>query len=246
LTLLRQQLDKYFPGLRGMPVVRPDELQLLYWTVFQQRMSIEMAKMAGLTEDLAQACPKALLTDWLKPMRGIWLSGGREPLAPRDGNTAWSPLPINPKRPDLNRVFAAAAPHDDAEAMDRAVAPLLADATLRVNFVNAAMAVRRVLRPVLGGSEDALSAYLAKQASRKNAVLPELERDSWFRIAVTAQMLEEDFQPLAVQALMTRAVGRARHTLADLAPDMLGQSGIEQIKHLAQQSASMRRADVVA
>jgi Arc/MetJ-type ribon-helix-helix transcriptional regulator len=237
LSLLRQQLDKYFPGLRGMPVVPPDELRYLYWTAYEQRLSIEMAKMAGLTEDLAQACPKALLTTWMNAMRGIWLAGGREPLAPRDARVVWSPLPNNPKRPDLNRLLAAAAPHDDAEAMDQAIVPLLADAAMRGRFVNASMAVRRALRPILGSAGGALGAYLAEQAARKNAVLPELERDSWFRIAVTGQMLDEDFQPAAVQALMTRAVSRAHHVLADLSPDMPGQSGIQQIKALARQSA---------
>ena len=246
LWVLRQQLDKYFPGLRGMPVVQPDELRHLYWSAYEERLRIEMAKMAGLTEDLAQACPPALLAAWLQAMRGIWLPGGREPLAPRDATEAWRPMPVDPKRPDLNRVLAAAAPHDDAVAMDQAIAPLLADAGSRRRFVDAAVAVRQALKPELGGAAGALSTYLVAQAERKNQVMPQLERDSWFRIGVVAQMLDEDFQPTAVQALMKDAVSRTRHTLADLAPDIPGCTGIEQVQALAPKQAETNCALMAA
>lgn len=239
LWLLRQQLDKYFPGLRGMPVVQLDELSHLYWTTYSRRLGVEMAKMAGLTEDLAQACPPDLLMAWLQTMQRIWLAGGHQILTPRDVSEAWRPLPIDPRLPDLNRVLAAAAPHGRAEAMDRAIAPLVADECMRSRFVDAALAVRRaVVCGLGGGAADTLDIYLARQAERKNKAMPQLERDSWFRIGVVTQMLEEDFQPAAVRTLMTEAVGSARSTLADLAPDIPGTSGIEQVYALSLQSAA--------
>jgi hypothetical protein len=100
--------------------------------------------------------------------------------------------------------------------------------------VAAAVAVREALRPALGVSAEALDAYLGAQARRKNAVLPELERDNWFRIAVVTQMLDADFEPAVVQSLMTGAIDRARHVLADLSPGLPGANGIEQIQATAQ------------
>jgi len=71
------------------------------------------------------------------------------------------------------------------------------------------------------------------QARRKNEVLTDLERDSWFRIGVVAQMQEQDFQPKAVRSLLARTIGRAHHTLSDLAPGIPGATGIEQIHWLS-------------
>ncbi|MEO6278249.1 hypothetical protein [Roseateles sp.] len=239
LSLLRQQMDKYLPGLRGVPVAQLDELSHLYWTTYTERQSIEMAKMAGLTEDLAQACSPDLLMAWLQAMQRLWIAGGRQVLAPRDPTEAWRPMPVDPKFPDLNRILAAAAPHGGAEAMDRSIAPLVADERMRSQFVDAALAVRRAVKYPLGdGAADAFDTYLARQAERKNDVMPQFERDSWFRIGVVAQMLEEDFQPAAVQTLMAEAVGSARRTLADLAPDIPGTSGIEQVHALSLQSVA--------
>jgi hypothetical protein len=234
VVLLRQQLDKYVPGLRAAAIVSADELSGLYAAVLQQRLGIEMAKMAGLTEDLALVCPAQLLADWLQAMRAVWRHGGREPLVPNEANVAWRPQPVDPQRPDLNRILAAAAPWGEAALMDEAIAPLLADADLRGRLVRAAVAVRQALRPTLGDSAGALDGYLAIQASRKNAVLPELERDSWFRIAATTQMLDEDFRPAAVRALLDGVLQRASHALADLAPGLPGRTGTAQIQELAQ------------
>lgn len=240
VLLLRQQLDKYFPCLRGATVVTVDELTELYGSELQRRLRIEMARMAGLTEDLANACPPELLADWLKAMQGIWLRGGQEPLVPFDASGTWPGLPLNPYRPDLNQVLTQAAPHGNAQAMDLAIAPVLADDVLRSRFVAASMAVRQALRPRLGGSAAGLDAYLGFQAKRKNAVLTDLLRDSWFRITVVTQMMEEDFRPEAVQRLLNGALNQARHTLADLTPNLPGASGIEQIQELTLQGAGGR------
>jgi hypothetical protein len=238
LVLLRQQLDKYCPGLRGAGVVSAEELANQYIITLDQRQTVEMAKMAGLTEDLAQACEPTLLDEWKKAMRGIWLQGAKEPLQPRQAGTPWRPLPANPHRPDLNRLFTEAAPHGNAEAMDRAIRPMLADANLRQRFVAAAVAARQSLRPVLGSSASALDAYMAAQARRKNAVLPELERDNWFQIGVIKQMADTGFEPAVVQSLMTSAISRASYVLADLAPELPGANGIDQIRATAQRAES--------
>lgn len=238
LLLLREQLDKYFPGLRGAGVVLTEELAHQYLSTLDQRLAVEMVRMAGLTEDLAQACPPGLLVEWTQAMRGIWLKGAQEPLQPREAGTAWRPLPVDPRRPDLNRVLAAAAPHGNPEAMERAIAPFLADVGLRQRFVAAAVAVRAALRPLLGSSAGALDAYMGAQACRKNAVLPELERDSWFRIAVVTQMLDADFEPSVVRSLLAGAVGRARHALSDLSPDLPGANGFDQVQAMAQRPVS--------
>jgi len=230
VVLLRQQLEKYFPGLRGSGVASANELSQLFAATLEQRLGVEMAKMAGLTEDLAQACPAPYLAAWLKPMRDIWRRGGQEPLAPCGARDTWGGLPVDPLRPDLNQVFVQAGPHGDAEAMDQAIAPLMADGDLRARFVAAAMDVRQALWPVVGGAAGALDTYLAAQAQRKSAVLPELMRDDWFRIALGIQMEAENFEPVAMQRLMSATVARARHMLADLAPDLPGASGIEQIQ----------------
>ncbi|HEY8881094.1 MAG TPA: hypothetical protein VIN03_26215 [Roseateles sp.] len=240
VVLLREQLEKYYPGLRANEVISKDELTRLYGTVLERRLGIEMAKMAGLTEDLALACPEAHLSAWLQVMRRILVRGGEELLVPREPNSAWTELPVDPLRPDLNRVLAASAGHGQPQAMDQSIAPLLADAELRSQFVHAAMAVRQALRPTLGHAAGALEPYLSVQARRKNAVLPELERDSWFRIGVVAQMLDGGFQPAAVQALLDGTLSQARHTLADLAPDLAGANGVAQVQDLAG-----RRVDAV-
>lgn len=233
LWMLRQQLDKYFLGVRGMPVVQPSEIGNIYWKELEQRLGVEMAKMAGLTEDLAATCPPELLTTWLQAMRCIWIYGGREPLAPRDATEAWRPLPIDPKHPDLNQVLIASAQHDDPTAMDNGIAPFLADADLRSRFVSAAVAVRKSIGMELGNASNALRPYLAMQAHRKNRVLHQLERDSWFRIGVVAEMLDADFQPAVVRKLMADSISFAQHTLSDLAPELPGCSGAEQVRALS-------------
>lgn len=94
------------------------------------------------------------------------------------------------------------------------------------------------LRTTLGSSASAVDAYLAAQARRKNAVLPELLRDEWFRIAGVARVQEEEFLPAAAQSMLAGAIGRARRMLADLAVDLPGGSGVEQIQFLARQQVS--------
>jgi hypothetical protein len=211
-------------------VVGAEELSRIFANTMEQRLGIEMAKMAGLTEDLAAASAPTLLTNWLRVMRDIWRRGAQEPLVPRDPSDGNFPATINSRRPDLNRVFAAAAQHTEAESIDLALKPLIADQDLRYRFVVATGVVRQALASQLGGAAGALDAYLSMQASRKNAVLHDLERDSWYRIGVATQLQEEGFDPAAVRARLTTTLERARNTLADITPGLPGLTGFEQLQ----------------
>lgn len=236
VKLLRQQLDKYHASLRGAKVVSADELEDSFASAMEQRLAVEMAKMAGLTEDLALACPQALLVDWLRAMRSIWHRGGRDPVAPRDPQVSEDPPAANPLRPDLSQILTASASHTEAEGMDRGLQPLLSDEHLRRRFIESSLAVREVLKQVVGGAEQALDLYIKSQATRKNAVLCPLERDSWYRIHIVTQMQEANFSTSTVESLMMSALRMAKYTLSDISPDFVGDSGLRQVVSMKEYS----------
>jgi hypothetical protein len=232
---LRQQLDKYRPLILGGAIVSCDDLTEEYGRHFQQRLAIEMAKMAGLTEDMASACPAELLRTWLKAMRSTWTRGAQERFVTDSGRLAdgrAAPPPRQLGRFDLNAILAAAGPCGDAESMDRALAPLLGDPTLRREFVNAASEVRRWLRNLVEpeGSSN-LDAYLARQALRKNADLPALKREksAGLDLLKPFRQLEIAGNTAAIGPAIDRALVQARHVLADLDPALPGDTGVAQL-----------------
>jgi hypothetical protein len=229
LTLLRQQLDKYRPSLRGSKIVSPEELARLFSADFEQRLSTEMARMGGLTEDLVALCPAECIREWASAMRSICGIGAAE----RHG----MPTAVEMRRlPDLNRILSLSAGHGDPGAMDNAIRSELPDARLRERFVRTATAVRANLHRQMPDAGPALDAYLSAQAKRKNALLDGLDRGDWFRISVVIRIQEEDFSGSAVARHLSTAIAHARHTLSDLAPQWPGNSGAAQIEALARQT----------
>ncbi len=234
LLSLRQQLDKYRPAIRGTAIVSCDDLAKEYGQHFQRRLAIEMAKMAGLTEDMASACPAELLQTWLKTMRGIWTRGAHERFVTDAGQLADGrsvPPPRQVGRFDLNAIFAAAGPCGDAESMDRALTPCLNDADLRRDFVQAASQVRAWLRSRVGVADSSVDAYLGRQAVRKNAVLPALQRQksAGLDLVEPFRQLEIRGDTAAIGPAIDQALTQARHVLADLDPALPGSSGVEQL-----------------
>lgn len=234
LLALRQQLDKYRPEVRDRGVIGGGELADEYGKHLQQRLAIEMAKMAGLTEDMAAACPADLLAPWLKAMRAIWTRGAHERFVTDAGRLADGRPAPPPRRTgsfDLNAILAAAGPCADADSMDRTLVPLLNDAALRREFVGASVRVRAWLGARTGvAAGPALAAYLGRQARRKNATLPALQREkrAGLDLLTTFRQLEIQGDIGAIGPAIDRALGEARHVLADLDPALPGDTGIAQ------------------
>jgi hypothetical protein len=235
LLSLRQQLDKYRPPIRGSGVVGCEDLGSEYGRHFQQRLAVEMAKMAGLTEDMAAACPSELLQTWLKTMRGAWTRGAHERFVTDTGRLADgrpAPPPRQAGRYDLNAIFAVAGPCADADSMDRALIPLLDDAALRRDFVKAASDVRAWLRGRLGPAADSgLVAYLGRQAARKNAALPALQREksAGLDLLKPFRQMEVECATSAIGPAIEITLAQARHVLADLDPVLPGDTGVAQM-----------------
>ena len=235
LLSLRQQLDKYRPSVRGSAVVSCEDLGKEYGRHFQERLAIEMAKMAGLTEDLASACPPELLNAWLKIMRSTWTRGADErfvtnPASLADGRPV--PPPRQAGRFDLNAIFAAAGPCGDAESMDRALSPWMNDCALRHGFVSAASQVRAFLRSQAGPAATGLDAYLGRQALRKNTLLPALQREKFAGLDLLTpfRQMEISADTRAIGPAIDEALTQARYVLADLDPTLPGDSGMAQMR----------------
>ncbi|MFG6428692.1 hypothetical protein [Roseateles sp. LYH14W] len=238
LASLRQQLDKYRPGVRGAAIVGVEEMAALYGQALQARLGIEMARMAGLTEDMALACPPELLARWLKVMQAIWMRGAGERFSQNPGSINGRPAPAPRQgRYDLNAVLAAAGPHGKPEAMDAALRPWLDDTALRQHFVLAATAVRAWLQSWVGSPSSGLDAYLGRQAARKNATMPLLQRDANCSLSAIRQ-LEMDGDVARVGGAIEAALLQARQTLSDLCPALPGETGRAQVQALCRHGPS--------
>ena len=237
LLALRRQWDSYREDGAGADLIGGEALSDEYGRHLQQRLAIELAKMAGLTEDMAQACPAGLLQDWLQAMRAIWTRGAHERFVNDDGAMADGrsvPAPRHAGRHDLSAILAVAGPCRDADAMDRALQPLLDDATLRAGFVRGAARVRDFLGGLAGDSHASLPAYLGRQAARKNADLPMLRRQphAGFTLMRRFRELESDGDVGAIGAAIDGALAQARAVLGDLDPALPGATGLAQSRWL--------------
>lgn len=236
LLTLRQQLGKYHLGpARAVGVISGEAMAADYGRVLQERLAIEMARMAGLTEDMAVACPPELLGKWFRAMRSIWMRGADEQFVSFSGHMSDgqpTPAPRKRRQYDLNAVLTAAGPHSEPLAMDEALQPHLDDPALRQGFVTAAAEVRAWLQSWTGSPQQALDAYLGRQAARKNAELDLLRRDENASLS-ELRRLEVEGLTQHVGAAIDAALGQARHGLADLCPASPGNSGLEQLQALA-------------
>ncbi|MFO1227019.1 hypothetical protein [Roseateles sp.] len=231
LMTLRQQLGKYHLGKAATDVVSPEDMAAQYGAALQERLAIEMARMGGLTEDLVAGCPPELLRAWFAAMQAIWTRGADErfvnpPGHMKDGGL--TPAPRKRVQYDLNAVLTAAGPHGDALAMDAALRPLLDDGALRHKFVTTALAVRAWVRAETGVPAEVLNSYLGQQATRKNAELDLLRRET---TSVLGQFreLEAAGDIERVGPEIDAALRQARHGLADLCPELPGSSGLDQL-----------------
>jgi hypothetical protein len=234
LITLRRQVDKYHPGCGGNCVVSAEDLVDVYQNALNERLGIEFARMAGLTEDLVEACPSSLLDSWRGvmleiarrgagdrhvPFSGCMADGGRTPAA-------------SPRRYRLNaalaRLWDAGAPH----CQDAALAPVVPDAALRTRLVRGAADVRAVVAAGDPAAAHATNVYLARQALRKNESLEILHRDAFARQCMVEL---EDAEDLAgkLQSMLKRHIAQASHVLDDLDPELPGPTGREQIAALA-------------
>ncbi|MYM85875.1 hypothetical protein GTP91_01635 [Rugamonas sp. FT82W] len=235
LLSLRQQLDKYRTGVRGRGVVSCDDLGKEYSLHFQHRLAVELAKMAGLTEDMASACPPELLKSWLKTMRDIWTCGARERFVTDAGQISGNAPPPPPRqtgRFDLNAIFAKAGGCAEAHSMDRALMTLLDDPFLRRAYVNSASQIRAWLRQHCGQAPATnIDIYLGSQALRKNTIIAGLQREKSAGLDVIQpfRRLEICGDTAAIAPSIKHTLAQARHVLADLDPELPGRTGIEQM-----------------
>lgn len=247
LLSLRQQLDKYRPVVRGSGVVSCDDLGKDYALHFQHRLAVELAKMAGLTEDMARACPGELLHPWLKAMRDILTCGANERFVTDAGRLAGNVAPPPPRqagRFDLNAIFAKAGGYADAQSMDRALMPLLDHPFLRKAFVNSATQVRAWLRQHYGHAPATnIDLYLGRQALRKNQIIDGLQRESSAGLDVIQpfRRLEICADTAAIDDTIKQTLCQARHVLADLDPALPGCTGIEQVASIGEDAVHQLR-----
>jgi hypothetical protein len=232
LATLRQQLDKYRPQMREAPIISIQNLAADYQRVLAQRLAVEMAKMAGLTEDMALACPADLLDTWFKVMREIWTRGAGEQFVHYSGsmvNGAPTPPPRSAGRYDLNLLLPTLWQHAGPDATDQALAPSLTDPTLRARLIHASQAVQASLVQWAGVSTGALQSYLARQAQRKNASLEVIQRDTYAHHPAFGAF-EAAMDVDHVGATIDTLISEARRILCDLDPELPGPTGQEQLR----------------
>lgn len=231
LTSLRQQLAKYAPEINCSTILLAEELVDLFSKEHATRLKIEMAKMAGLTEDLASRCPRELLESLFNSMRSIWERGANERFVSYSGwgtKVGATPAPRAIGRYKLNQILSVAGANDGSHSLDRALVEILDDDLLRSRFVRSYVAVRQWLCACNLASPAAVDAYIARQSARKNADLPQLDRTSLLK------------QLHAIEAAGGSEIGRfidatttsAARVLQDLDPDLTGHLGAEQLKAL--------------
>lgn len=241
LVSLRQQLEKYRPGIASSSLASREALVETFTHHLQDRLGIEMVKMAGLTEDMAVACPSKLRNAWLDVMHRIWTCGADERFVTYTGlmiDGHPTPAPRRRGRYDLNRTMAEAANHIDAARMGQALTPLLTDDKMRVDFVAAASSVRAWLCNLVGDRAASLNAYLSLQARRKNVCIKALQRgrSEGIDILPTFRQLEVAKDYASIGAAINRALSEARFILADMHPALPGNDGLAQALSLPEAS----------
>lgn len=235
LVTLRKQLDKYHPACAGSSVITAQDLASVYQDALNGRLRIEFARMAGLTEDLAAACPPLLLDRLLGAMLEIARRGAGDRHVPFSGCMAdGGPTPAAPPSPyRLNAALAALwvsnAPHDQ----DAGLAPVLPDADLRARLVRGAADVRAALAAQdPAAALGAMTAYFARQALRKNGQLESLHREAFARQCASELAGTDDLAD-RLQSMLDRHVAQACYVLDDLDPELPGATGRAQIVVLA-------------
>ncbi|MFG6417309.1 hypothetical protein ACG02S_25785 [Roseateles sp. DC23W] len=231
LHSLRLQLAKYRPDLGGTEVISVSDLQGVFYKQLAVRLEIEMAKMAGLTEDLAIQCPEPLRKALFNSMRLIWRRGADEAFVSYTGwNTGHSttPPPRAAGRYNLNMILAKAGAENCSFSWESALRPLLEDDQLRALFIHDYEAVRRWARSCGVAQPCTVDKFFTTQAARKNAELPELDRGA---LVKALQQLEADGGK-DVGQFIDQTVMRAQRAVSDLDPDIIASNGIEQLRVL--------------
>jgi hypothetical protein len=237
LVSLRHQIEKYHPNIREAGIVSAQNLIDAFLFHFQQREVVEMAKMGGLTEDLALACPVGVLATWGRVMKAIWKSGADEPFLTqyegnmKDGGTC--PAPRATGDYDLSSIFRIAGNATNEQYMDRMLSNELSNERLRVAFVSSTMEVRRWFRAWASSSEEQVDAFIAMQVDRKNGSLECLRRAPNGSHAIfegiESLVAEADQVVEAAAACIDSMLKRIWFVLPDLAPSVPGRTGAEQL-----------------
>jgi hypothetical protein len=236
LTRLRQQLEKYYPMVRGTGAVSAEALSALYRKHFNSRLAVEMAKMGGLTEDMAEECPPHLLENLLRTTRSIWRRGANESyLTQYPGNIEEDQSHRPPRaigRFDLNSILELSTRALDADIMETTLAPSLTDPKLRTDYIATTMDIRQWLQSRTGHSNQNVLRYLAVQSQRKNSSLYFLGRTSNGSHAAFSK-LESENDLAGAASLIDHLVKQGLTILSDLNPELPGKSGFEQLNELA-------------
>lgn len=238
LLTLRQQLETYHPRARGKGIASSPELAELFRSHYEIRESIELSKMAGLSEDIAIACPTKVLNTWAATMRQIYKRGADEPFLTQfpglmTGGVA-TPPPRATGRFDLTDILKTYGESSDAPSMDARLSGSLTDAHLRSRFVGAVEDVRSWLKQWAGADRESTIAFMRRQATRKNGNLDCLSRAPNGAHAALAgiEALPEAAKLASRHIHETLVV--ARRVLTDLDPDIRGANGAEQLRNLHQ------------
>jgi hypothetical protein len=236
LVALADHYSKYRAPTRRDAPLPPERLVEVYQMNFDRRLAIEMLKMTGITEDMALACEDVLLGDFIRVINDIMMRGNGERFVRFSGSMMdGQPTPAPRQRPtyDLSTIFTAMGGTLEPTALDRALAPCLGDEFLRRRLIEVSVAIRKGLASRMGiVDREPLSAYLRRQALRKNSDLACLRRNV-NSAHDGLRAMEANLDAQGAGATISAVVDHANEILADLDPGLPGGSGPAQIRSLA-------------
>lgn len=234
IVTLRHHMARYLALRKGPPLATETELVQLYEGCLADRLSVEMAKMAGYTEDLVATCPALDRLRLLGAMFEVWSRGAGEAFMTAPCRSAGpKPPPKSLGRYDLSLVLMTAARSQNLGETTRCLEPMVNDTALLERFVRAYWDVREAVTAEYEFVPDLLQRYVSRQAMRKNADLSGLNDDK----AVHERLFEiEQGDEDGAGSVVEQALTAARWILPDLDPELPGRTGAKQIVELARRT----------
>jgi len=229
LVSLAEHCTQYL-GEKCVPSDVKESLVSRYRRQFRSRIEIEFAKMVGLDEQTALACPANILKNFYELLREIWERGARTPFVSYRPDTRNSPSDCkisSTGRYNLNAILAI-LPNSDVSVGDQLEAEL-SDSNLRENIL---FTIRDLKSWVSSQYEsyatDLIETYLSMQAYRKNSSMTFLTRE----YLSSALIPLETSDPHLITSFIDETISRAKFVLHDLHPNLSGDSFSSQLDHL--------------
>lgn len=234
---LRRHLVRYLDLPAGTALIDDTELVHLFDACLTDRLSIEMARMIGFSEDQVTLCPAPDLHRLLRVLHEVWSRGATEAFVTFSGrgvDGGPGPAPKSHGRYDLSAWLTLAADSHGVPDTCSLLAPQVHDRALLERFANAYWDVRRAITEECEAPPEALHAYLVRQAHRKNADLRGLNNAGIIR---RLQQIERE-DPNGAAEVIDEALVAARWILPDLDPSLPGRSGTSQVAEMARRIRS--------